>query len=181
VNLVKKGIKEMLNPNMQKALNKQVNAELYSSYLYLSMSAHFQSQGLEGMANWMRIQAGEELSHAMKFFDFIHDRDGQVKLTQIESPKIAWVSQLEAFEDTLSHEKKVTGLINSLVNLSVSEKDHATNTFLQWFVTEQVEEEAAAKAILDKIRLAGDNTVAIYLIDQELAKRTPPVPTATSE
>ena len=168
----------MLNPKIQDALNEQINAELYSSYLYLSMSACFESKNLAGMANWMRIQAQEELLHAMKFFDFINERSGRVVLTQIEAPQTEWNAPLEAFENALEHEEKVTGLINALVDLSLAESDHATNTFLQWFVTEQVEEEAAAQTIVDKLKLVGDNPVALFMIDGELAQRTPPPPTA---
>ena len=170
----------MLKPNIQEALNEQINAELYSSYLYLSMSAHFESQTLAGMANWMRIQAQEELVHAMKFFDFINERDGRVLLTRIEDPKTEWASPLDAFADSLGHEVKVTGLINALVDLSLAEKDHATNTFLQWFVTEQVEEESAAKTIVDKLKLIGDNPVALYMLDGELGQRTFVPPTAST-
>ena len=170
----------MLKPNMQEALNEQINAELYSSYLYLSMSAYFDSQTLTGMANWMRIQAQEELIHAMKFFDFINERDGRVLLTRIEDPKTEWASPLDAFEDSLGHERKVTGLINDLMDLSLGEKDHATNTFLQWFVTEQVEEESAAKTVVDKLKLIGDNPVALYMLDGELGQRTLPPTTATT-
>jgi ferritin len=168
----------MLNPRIEEALNRQINAELYSSYLYLSMSAYCDSQNLAGMANWMRIQAQEENTHAMKFFDFVNERDGRVLLTQIDAPKTEWTSPLDVFEETLAHEQKVTGLINDLVDLSLSEKDHASNTFLQWFVTEQVEEEAAAKTIVDKLKLIGDNPVALYMLDGELGRRVLPSPTA---
>jgi ferritin len=130
------------------------------------------------MANWMRIQAQEEHGHAMKFFDFVNERDGRVVLTQIEAPKTEWTSPLDVFEDTLAHEQKVTGLINDLVDLSLGEKDHASNTFLQWFVTEQVEEESTAKSIVDKLKLIGDNPVALYMLDGELGQRTLPSPTA---
>jgi ferritin len=170
----------MLNPKIQDALNSQINAELYSSYLYLSMSAYFDSQNLAGMANWMRIQAQEELTHAMKFFDFVNERDGRVLLTQVESPKTEWTSPLDVFEDALAHERKVTGLINNLVDLSLGEKDHASNTFLQWFVTEQVEEEAAARTIVDKLKLIGDNPMPLYMLDGELGQRTAPAPTETA-
>jgi ferritin len=170
---------KMLNPKIQAALNSQINAELYSSYLYLSMSAYFDSQNLAGMANWMRIQAQEELTHAMKFFDFVNERGGRVLLTQVEGPKTEWSSPLDVFEETLAHERKVTALINDLVDLSLGEKDHAANTFLQWFVTEQVEEEATAEAILEKLKLVGDDGVAIFMLDGELGQRA--VPAATSE
>jgi ferritin len=167
----------MLSSRIQDAFNRHVNAELYSAYLYLSMSAYFDSQNLAGMANWMRIQAQEELGHAGKFFDFINERDGRVLLTQIEAPRTEWSSPLDAFEDAFAHEQKVTGLINDLVDLSLGEKDHASNTFLQWFVTEQVEEESAAKTIVDKLKLIGDNPVALYMLDGELGQRTLPTPT----
>jgi ferritin len=170
----------MLNPRIEEALNRQINAELYSSYLYLSMSAYCDSQNLAGMANWMRIQAQEENTHAMKFFDFVNERDGRVLLTQIDAPKTEWTSPLDVFEETLAHEQKVTGLINGLVDLALEEKDHASNTFLQWFVTEQVEEEATAKTILDKLRLIGENPVALYMLDGELGQRTLPSPTANA-
>jgi ferritin len=170
----------MLSPKIQDALNSQINAELYSSYLYLSMSAYCDSQNLAGMANWMRIQAQEEHTHAMKFFDFVNERDGRVLLAQIEAPKTEWTSPLDVFEETLAHEQKVTGLINGLVDMSLEEKDHASNTFLQWFVTEQVEEEATAKSIMDKLKLIGDNPVALYMLDGELGQRTLPSPTVDS-
>ena len=163
----------MLSAKIQAALNQQINAELFSEYLYLSMAAHFESESLKGMANWMRIQAGEEHTHAMKFFRFILDRAGKVTLTQIEAPKTAWDSPLNAFEDAYKHEQKVTGLINNLSNLAMDEKDHAAHQFLEWFVGEQVEEEAAAQTIVDQLKLVGENGVAIFMIDQELAKRQP--------
>jgi ferritin len=168
----------MLKPRIQEALNGQLNAELFSSYLYLSMSAYFDSQSLAGMANWMRIQDQEETIHAMKFFEFINDRDGRVLLTQIDSPKTEWTSPLNAFEEALEHERKVTQMIGDLVDLSLEEKDHAANIFLQWFITEQVEEESAAKTIVDKLKLVGDNPVALYMLDGELAQRTLPPPVA---
>jgi ferritin len=162
----------MLNEKMQDALNGQVNAELYSSYLYLSMAAYFESMNLKGMAHWMRMQAQEELQHGLKFFDFINERGGRVLLAPVEGPKTEWGSPLDVFEETCRHESHVTGLINNLVDLSVTEKDHAANTFLQWFVTEQVEEEATAQEIRDKLKLVRDNPVALFMIDQELGQRT---------
>jgi ferritin len=171
----------MLNPKIEAALNSQINAELYSSYLYVSMSAYFDSQNLAGMANWMRIQAQEEVTHAVKFFDFVNERDGRVLLTQIEGPKTEWTSPLDVFEEAYAHEQKVTGLINDIVDLSLGEKDHASNAFLQWFVTEQVEEEAAAKTIVDKLKMIGDNPVALYILDGELGTRTLPAPTETAD
>ncbi len=170
----------MLNLKIQDAFNEQINAELYSSYLYLSMSAYFDSQTLPGMANWMRIQAQEELTHAMKFVDFVNERDGRVLLKGIEGPKIEWASPLDVFEETLAHERKVTGLINELVNLSLDERDHASTSFLQWFVTEQVEEESNAKTLVDRLKLAGNHPVALYMLDGQLSLRTLPSPTATT-
>jgi len=163
----------MLSPKVEQALNKQVNAELYSAYMYLSMSAYFESLSFKGMANWMRIQAQEELTHAMKLFDFINDRNGRVVLGPIEGPKTHWDSPLQAFEDTLLHETHVTSLIYDLMNLSQAEKDHAAHNFLEWFVNEQVEEEASARQVVDKLKLAGDHGVALLLIDTELGQRTP--------
>jgi ferritin len=163
----------MISAKVLAAFNQQINAELFSEYLYLSMAAHFESASLKGMANWMRIQAGEERTHAMKFFEFILDRNGRVTLTQIDAPKTSWESPLAAFEDAYKHEVKVTGLINNLANLSLEEKDHASHQFLEWFVNEQVEEEAAALAIVDQLKLVGENGVAIYMIDKELAQRQP--------
>lgn len=164
----------MFNAKIQEAFNDQLNAELYSSYLYLSMSAYFDSMNLSGMASWMRIQAGEELSHAMKFFDFISERDGRVVLRQIDGPKTEWDSALNAFQEALAHEQKITASIDHLVDLALGEKDHASNTFLQWFVTEQVEEESNAKSIVDKLRMVGDNPVALYMVDGQLGERTAP-------
>lgn len=163
----------MLNPKMQEALNEQINAELFSSYLYLSMSAYFESQSMPGMANWMRVQAQEELTHAMKYYAYVNERDGRVKLGPVDGPRTEWSSPLEVFEEVLKHELKITGLINRLVKLAYEESDFATHSFLQWFVNEQVEEEAAARLVLDRLRLVGDNGAAMYMLDNELAQRTP--------
>src|SRR4030043_1427016 len=141
---------------MQEALNKHINAELYSSYLYLSMSAYFQSINLAGFAHWMRVQAQEELAHALKFYDHVLERGGTVTLQPVEAPTSRWDSALTAFEDAYRHEQKVTGLINQLVDDAVQTRDHATNAFLQWFVSEQVEEEAPVDAIVQKLKLVGD-------------------------
>jgi ferritin len=170
----------MLNEKIQAALNKQLNAELYSSYLYLSMSGYFQSINLPGFANWMRVQAQEELVHAMKFYDFINERGGRVMLQPVEGPPTEWSSPLDAFENAYKHEQKVTGLINDLVNLAVKEGDHATNIFLQWFVTEQVEEEASADEVVQKLKLMGDDGGGLFMLDREMGGRifTPPVASA---
>lgn len=167
----------MIKKKMQETLNKQSNRELYSSYLYLSMSAYFESINLKGFANWMMVQAQEELVHAMKFYDYVVERGGRVILDAIEAPPSEWASPMKVFEYTYKHEQKVTGLINNLVNLAVAEKDHATNSFLQWFVTEQVEEEASADEVVQKLKLAGDEGSGLFMLDRELAQRvfTPPV------
>ena len=163
----------MLSEKMQDALNGQLNAELYSSYLYLSMHAYFKSVNLDGFANWMYWQAQEELTHSMKFYDFINQRGGRVKLLQVEAPPNEWSSPLEVFEATLAHEQKVTGLINELVEKALAEHDHATNIFLQWFVTEQVEEEESVGGVLEQLKLMGEAKGGLFMIDRELAKRSP--------
>ncbi|MFH0824660.1 MAG: ferritin [Pseudomonadota bacterium] len=167
----------MIGQRIQDAFNKQINAEIYSSYLYLSMSAYFESISLRGFANWMRCQAQEELVHAMKFYGFLFERGGRVALMDIEGPRTSWNSPLDAFEDTLAHEQKVTALIDELVNLAIAEKDHASNAFLQWFVTEQVEEESSADEVIHKLRLGGEGGSALFMIDAELASRVFTMPT----
>lgn len=158
----------MLNDKMQQALNRQLNRELYSAYLYLAMAAYFDSIKLKGFANWMRVQAQEEVEHGMKFYDYIVESSGRVIMADIEAPPSEWTSPLDAFEFTFKHEQKVTGLINDLVNLSLAENDEATNNFLQWFVKEQVEEEESADAVVQKIKRAGAD---LSMLDQELGKR----------
>ena len=171
----------MLSDGMQKALNGQLNAEIYSSYLYLSMNAYFKSANLDGFANWMKAQAQEELMHAMKFYDFIHQRGGRVLLTAIDTPPTDWDSPLSVFEDTLQHEEKVTGFINELVDIAMEERDHATQIFLQWFVTEQVEEEENVGSVLEQLKLLGDARQGLFLMDRELASRQAPgMPTETA-
>lgn len=163
----------MLTEKMLKALNGQLNAELYSSYLYLSMNAYFKSINLDGFANWMYYQAQEELEHSLKFYDFIIQRGGKVQLQQVEAPPSGWSSPLAVFEATLEHEQKVTGLINDLVDVAHEERDHATNIFLQWFVSEQVEEEENVGGVLEQLKLIGDAKGGLFMIDRELAKRSP--------
>ena len=162
----------MSTKKMQDALNKQLTDELYSSYLYLSIAAHFEEQSLKGFANWFRIQSQEEYGHAMKFYNFIIRTDGRVILTQIDAPKTSWKNVMDAFKDTLTHEKKITGLIPKLVDLSIQSKDYATNNFLQWFVNEQVEEEATVEEIIRKLEMIGDNKGGLYMLDRELGART---------
>jgi len=162
----------MLSKKMEKALNKQINAELYSSYLYLSMSAYFESVSLAGLAHWMRQQAQEELFHGMKIFDFVNERGGRALLDSIEKPKSKWASTQAVFKNVLEHEQLVTSLINDLVNLALDERDHATNIFLQWFVSEQVEEEASAGEIVDKLKLIKNDPNGLFMLDRELGQRT---------
>jgi ferritin len=161
----------MINDKMQTALNKQINAELYSAYLYISMSAQFQAMNLKGFANWMRVQSLEEFTHADKFYNFLIDRGGRAILNSIEGPPTKWASPLAIFQDAYKHEQKVTGLINALVNLAIKEKDHAAHSFLQWFVNEQVEEEANADSIAQQLKLIGKNGQGLLMLDRELAQR----------
>jgi ferritin len=161
----------VIDGKMQEALNTHANAEFYSSYLYLSMSAYFHSLNLTGFAHWMRVQAREELAHAMKFYDHVLERGGTVTLQPVEGPPSRWDSPLAAFEDAYRHEQKVTGLINRLVDDAVQTKDHATNNFLQWFVSEQVEEEASVDAIVQKLKLVRDAPGGLFMIDHELGER----------
>ena len=170
----------MLSQNMEQALNRQLNAELYSAYLYLSMAAYYYSLNLNGFANWMTVQNQEETMHAMKFYNYINERGGRINLDKIDGPPTNWNSPLEVFEETLKHEEKVTGLINNLVDLAIAERDHAANAFLQWFVTEQVEEEASANEVIQNLKLAGNDPHALFMLDRELGTRvfTPPAAAA---
>lgn len=161
----------MISEKMQKALNAQVNAEMYSSYLYLAMSAYFESQNWSGLAAWMGKQSFEEYGHAMKIYKYIISVGGRVTLEAIEKPKSEWKSPLEVFEESHKHELFITDRINELVNLAITEKDHATNIFLHWFVTEQVEEVSAVDQIVNKFKMIGDNKSALYMLDKELGSR----------
>jgi ferritin len=161
----------MLKKSVEDALNKQLNAELYSSYLYLSMAAYFETILMKGFGKWMRIQAEEEKAHGMKFYDYIIESQGTVKLAKIDAPKTAWKSPLDAFEEVYAHEQKVTGLINNLMDLAVKEKDYATQNMLQWFIKEQVEEEANSSEIVAKIKMIGETIGHLFCLDQELGKR----------
>jgi ferritin len=161
----------MLKPNVQDALNTQLNAEVASSYLYLSMAAHLESQNFRGMAHWMQTQAREEWKHAMKFFGHIIERGGHVTLKQIDAPKGEWKSVLDVFQDTLKHEQCVTAGIHGIVKLSTAESDYATQNFLQWFVNEQVEEESSAQTIVSRLQMMGDGNVGLFILDGELGRR----------
>ena len=166
----------MISKKMEQALNEQVNAEMYSAYLYLSMESFFKSLNLSGFATWMRAQTQEEMMHAMKIYDFIIERGGRVLLKQIEGPQTKWESPLAVFEAVSKHEQKVTGLINNLVDLAIEEKDHATNSFLQWFVNEQVEEEASADEVVQQLKMMEKAPGGMFMLDRELGQRvfTPP-------
>ncbi|MGC8492944.1 MAG: ferritin [Syntrophobacteraceae bacterium] len=169
-----------MNEKMSNALNAQINAELYSSYLYLSMASYCKRLNLEGFTRWMEVQALEELSHAMKFFNFVNERGAKVELTTIEGPPTSWDAPLSVFEAVYNHELKVTGLIYDLVNLATEVKDHAVVNFLQWFVNEQVEEETSADNIVQKLKLIGSDGGGLYMLDQELARRVfTPLPGTT--
>jgi ferritin len=166
----------VLSKKMEKAFNDQINAEIYSAYLYLSMQAYCEAEGLSGMANWMHCQVQEEMVHARMMFDFVNERMGRVTLKAIEGPPTKWDSPLAVFEHVFEHEQKVTGLIDDLVGVAEKESDRASLAFLQWFISEQVEEEASADAIVQKLKLMGKDGRGIYMVDRELAQRvfTPP-------
>jgi ferritin len=155
---------------MQAALNDQINAELGSAYIYLAMSAYLEATNLLGSAQWMRRQAREELAHAMKIFHFVNDRDGRVLLKAIPEPQADYSSVLEIWESALKQEQGVTARINALYALATDEKDYATQTMLQWFVTEQVEEEKTATSILEQVKRIGPSSSAIYFLDRHLGK-----------
>jgi ferritin len=165
----------MIKERVEKALNEQVNAEIYSAYLYLSMSSYFDSVNLPGFARWMKSQAMEEMVHAMKLYDYVIERGGRMLLGAIEAPPTQWDNPVAAFEATLEHERKVTALINNLVEIALDEKDHATNIFLQWFVSEQVEEEASVDSVLQKLKMIGSQGQGLFMMDRELGSRVPPV------
>jgi ferritin len=160
----------MLKKEMEAAMNEQIKWELYSGYLYLAMAAYFEDLGLPGFANWMKNQFQEELFHAMKMYDYVFEAGGRVVLQAVDQPPSRWESPLAVFEQSLEHEQLVTSKINDLVDMAISAKDHATNNFLQWFVAEQVEEEATFGDVHAKLKLVGDGG-GLYMLDQELGKR----------
>lgn len=166
----------MISKTLEKAINEQINKELFSEYLYISMQAWFAGENLDGFANWMDAQGKEERFHAMKFFNYLLDRGAKVKLMALEQPTIDFGNPLKAFKMALEHEQFVTKSINNLMDLATKEKDHATKSFLQWYVDEQVEEEAAAEKIVSKLKMIGDNMQGIFMLDNELGQRvfTPP-------
>jgi ferritin len=161
----------MLSKTMEETLNRQVNREFYSAYLYLAMSAYFESAGMKGFAQWMRIQSKEERMHGEKIYDYILARGGKIALGDIEAPRAKWTSAGKVFEEVVSHEQKVTGMIHALVDLAIREKDHASFEMLQWFVKEQVEEEASTGDVLNQINVLGDVVGHLFWLDHQLGKR----------
>ncbi len=161
----------MLNQRVYNAINEQINAEIWSAYMYLSMSGYFAAEGLNGFANWMRVQWQEELTHAMKFFDYVVERGEKPVLKPIDEVPEKWDNALHAMEETLKHEQKVTSLINNIMDVAIEEKDHATKSMLQWFIDEQVEEEASAQEIIDSLKLIGDKGHGVFMLDKELKGR----------
>ncbi len=161
----------MFNQKVQDALNDQIQREMESAYIYLSMAAYFDSVGLPGMAQWMRSQFQEEQFHAFKFFDYVGDRGGRVVLQPIGQPQVEFESPLDVFQVTLGHEQKITGHINDLYALASEERDFATQMFLNWFIEEQVEEEKNANDIIDILERIGDNGHALIMLDKELGQR----------
>jgi ferritin len=161
----------MLNKKVEDAINDQINAELYSAYLYYSMAAYFEARALGGMAHWMRMQAIEEMGHANKFFNYVNERAGRVTLTKIDAPDVEWESPLKVFQAAYEHETVVSARINKLMDLAMSQSDHATANLLQWFVAEQVEEEATADDIVQKLKMVASTEGGMFLLDQELGKR----------
>lgn len=161
----------MLGESMQNALNNQLQAELYSAYIYLAMSAHCEDENFTGAAQWLKVQADEEVGHAMRFFNFVQERGGRVELKQIEKPPKEFKSLTDVFQKALEHERKITSRINELYEMAVSKEDYPTQVFLQWFVEEQVEEESSAEQIVDKLKMVGDDKMALLQVDRELGSR----------
>ncbi len=162
----------MISPRIEKLINEQFNMELFSSNLYLSITSWFLSQELDGFANFFRIQAKEEMMHAMKQFDYLHNVDGKISMTYVEAPDNEFTSIVEIFEKALGHEQKVTASISNILHTSLEEMDYASHSFFQWFINEQVEEEATMKTMLKKVKMVGDNSSSLYLLNAELLQRT---------
>lgn len=162
----------MISTKLQEAINSQINKELFSEYLYLSMAAYCESENLDGIANFFHVQTKEEHFHAMKFFAYLNERGGRVKLMPIEGPQTDFKSIEDIFEQTLRHEQLVTQSINEIMDLAIKENDHATKSFLQWFIDEQVEEEATAEKLLHKVKLISGHPHGLFMLDKELAART---------
>ncbi|MGI6478222.1 MAG: ferritin [Salinivirgaceae bacterium] len=161
----------MISSKLESAINEQINAELWSGYMYLSMSAYFEEKGLTGFAKWMRLQAEEEKDHAYKFFDYVNERGARVILKPIAKVPTTWKNPLDVMKETLNHEKHVTSLIYKLMDLAIAEKDYATQSFLNWFIDEQVEEEASASDIVTRLEMISDSKNGLFMLDRELGSR----------
>jgi len=161
----------MLTKKLEDAINEQINKELYSAYLYLSMSAYCEAENLPGSAKWMRTQAQEEVDHAMRFFDYVNARGGRVVLKAIDMPTPVWKSPLEMFEQALDHERKVTGRINRLYEVALAEKEYAAQVELQWFITEQVEEEQKAGQVVEQLKRVEAHPMGLLMVDRQLGER----------
>jgi ferritin len=161
----------MINKVVQDAINDQINKELYSAYLYLSMAAHFEAATLPGFAHWMRFQAQEELGHALKFFDYLNDRSGRVQLKPIAGPQTEWKTPYEVFNQVLEHEQLVTASIHKLYEVAVKDSDYASQVMLQWFINEQVEEEKSAAEIIEQLKRIDAHETAVLFLDHELGER----------
>jgi ferritin len=168
----------MMNDKVEKALNEQIHAEFFSFYLYLSVSAYFTTEHLDGFAHWMRIQAQEEFGHAMKLFDYLNERGGTVRLAALDAPQVEWKSASDAVGAVLEHERHISERINNIVDLATSEKDHATTVVLHWYVNEQVEEESTADTLYHQVKMLEGNPHGLLMLDRELAGR--PMPTDVS-
>ena len=171
----------MISDKMTQALNEQVNREMYSAFLYMAMSAHCNQEGLKGFANWFMVQYHEEMLHAMKFYEYIQRQGAQVKLATIKEPPATFESPLDMFTKTLAHEQYITQSINDLMELAIAEKDHASQIFLEWYVTEQVEEEENDNDMIAQLKLIKDNPQGLMMLDRELAGRMATVPTDFSK
>jgi len=170
---VERSVTAMLNKTVQDAINEQIKHEFFSAHLYLSMAAYCDAINLPGAAHWMRLQSQEERAHAMKFFDFVRDRSGRVLLRAIEQPPVEFQSPLDVFQQALEHEREVSALINKLYEIALKEADYPTQAFLQWFITEQVEEEKNAEQIIQQLKMVGDSSAALLMLDRDLGARAP--------
>ena len=167
----------MLSEKMENAINEQINAEIYSAYLYMAMAAWAEDQQLSGYAHWMKVQAQEEMTHALKFWNFVFERGSKVKVDAIAGPPTEWDSPLAMMQAVLEHERHVTKLIYNLMDMAMDERDHASISFLQWFIDEQVEEEASADEAIGKLKLVNETKGGLYMLDQAMGQRAFVMPT----
>ncbi|HAJ79158.1 MAG TPA: ferritin [Fibrobacteres bacterium] len=171
----------MLSKKMEEAINEQINREMYSAYLYMGMSADSTFKGLKGFANWFMVQYHEEMLHAMKFYEYVLRQGGQIRLNAIAKPPETFTSAMDMFQQTIKHEQFITQCINDLSNLAVSEKDHASQVFLQWYVAEQVEEEENDNDVIAQLKLIGNDTAGLFMLDKDMAARMLTVPSDFSK